>query len=222
MGLFSRLLDPNYWVLIMLALPGMLAGLTFHEYAHAWMANKLGDPTAKMMGRLTLNPLRHLNLIGTLAIVLLGFGWAKPVPISPDNFANRKRGILLVSFAGPASNLILAVFFAILAQLTNLVPTETSSFFVYIQAVLGLAVFYNLVLALFNLIPIPPLDGSQILFSLIPLRNIKLVLWLQRYGFIILLLLIFTGVLGIIIFRPSYIVASLITGRNIFNVPFVR
>lgn len=222
MGLFSRLLDPNYWVLIMLALPGMLAGLTFHEYAHAWMANKLGDPTAKMMGRLTLNPLRHLNLIGTLAIVLLGFGWAKPVPISPDNFANRKRGILLVSLAGPASNLILAVFFTILVRLTSLVPTETSSFLVYIQAVLGLAVFYNLVLALFNLIPIPPLDGSQILFSLIPLRNIKLVLWLQRYGFIILLLLIFTGVLGIIIFRPSYIVASLITGRNIFNIPFVR
>jgi len=222
MGLFSRLLDPNYWVLIMLALPGMLAGLTFHEYAHAWMANKLGDPTAKMMGRLTLNPLRHLNLIGTLAIVLLGFGWAKPVPISPDNFADRKRGILLVSLAGPASNLILAVVFTILVRLTSLLPTETSSFLVYIQTVLGLAVFYNLVLALFNLIPIPPLDGSQILFSLIPLRNIKLVLWLQRYGFIILLLLIFTGVLGIIIFRPSYIVASLITGRNIFNVPFVR
>lgn len=222
MGLFSRWTNPDYWIMVLLALPGMLAGLTFHEYAHAWVANKMGDETAKMMGRLTLNPLRHLNIIGTLAIVLFGFGWAKPVPISPDNFKNRKRGIILVSFAGPLSNLILAVAFTILARLANLLPGENSSFIAYIQTILGLAVFYNLVLAFFNLIPVPPLDGSQILFSLIPIRNVKVVFWLQRYGFIILLVLIVSGLLGIIIFRPSFILASLMSGRNVFNIPFVR
>jgi len=222
MGLFSRWTNPDYWIMVMLALPGMLAGLTFHEYAHAWVANKIGDPTAKMMGRLTLNPLRHLNLIGTLAIVLLGFGWAKPVPINPDNFRDRRKGTLLVSIAGPGANLVLALLLAALFRLVGLISPQTSSVIAYIQGILGLAVFYNLILAFFNMIPIPPLDGSQILFSLIPLRNVKVVFWLQRYGFIILLLLIFTGVLGIIIFRPSYIVASLITGRNIFSIPFVR
>jgi Zn-dependent protease len=222
MGLFSRWINPDYWIMVLLALPGMLTGLTFHEYAHAWAANKMGDETAKMMGRLTLNPLRHLNIIGTIAIVLFGFGWAKPVPISPDNFRNRKRGIILVSFAGPLANLILAVAFTVLARLSNLLPGGGISFIAYVQAILGLAVFYNLILALFNLIPIPPLDGSQILFSLIPLRNVKVVFWLQRYGFILLLVLLISGLLGIIIFQPSFILASLMTGRNVLNIPFVR
>ncbi|MCK4232276.1 site-2 protease family protein, partial [candidate division WOR-3 bacterium] len=161
MGLFSRWTNPDYWIMVMLALPGMLAGLTFHEFAHAWMANKLGDPTAKMMGRLTLNPLRHLNLIGTLAIVLLGFGWAKPVPINPDNFRDRRKGTLLVSIAGPGANLVLALLLAALFRLVGLISLQTSPVIAYIQGILGLAVFYNLILAFFNMIPIPPLDGSQ-------------------------------------------------------------
>jgi len=220
MGLFSRWTNPDYWIMVMLALPGMLAGLTFHEFAHAWMANKLGDPTAKMMGRLTLNPLRHLNLIGTLAIVLLGFGWAKPVPINPDNFRDRRKGILLVSIAGPGANLVLALLFAALFRLVGLISLQTSSVIAYIQGILGLAVFYNFILAFFNIIPIPPLDGSQILFSLIPLRNVKVVFWLQRYGFIILLVLIFTRVLWYIISVPSLYLTAILAGPKALSIIF--
>ncbi len=220
MGLFSRWTNPDYWIMVMLALPGMLAGLTFHEFAHAWMANKLGDPTAKMMGRLTLNPLRHLNLIGTMAIVLLGFGWAKPVPINPDNFRDRRKGTLLVSIAGPGANLVLALLLAALFRLVGLISLQTSSVIAYIQGILGLAVFYNFILAFFNIIPIPPLDGSQILFSLIPLRNIKVVFWLQRYGFIILLVLIFTRVLWYIIGVPSLYLTAILAGPSALSIIF--
>ena len=220
MGLFSRWTNPDYWIMVMLALPGMLAGLTFHEFAHAWMANKLGDPTAKMMGRLTLNPLRHLNLIGTMAIVLLGFGWAKPVPINPDNFRDRRKGTLLVSIAGPGANLVLALLLAALFRLVGLISLQTSSVIAYIQGILGLAVFYNFILAFFNIIPIPPLDGSQILFSLLPLRYTNALLWLRRYGFIILLVLIFTRVLWYIIGVPSLYHTAILAGPKALSIQF--
>lgn len=219
-GYFSRFADPRFWIMILLALPGMLTGLTFHEFSHAWMANRMGDPTAKMMGRLTLNPLRHLNIIGTLALVFLGFGWAKPVPINPDNFKDRRKGTLLVSIAGPGSNLVLALLFAVLFRLVGLISLQTSSVIAYIQGILGLAVFYNLILAFFNMIPIPPLDGSQILFSLLPLRYTNALLWLQRYGFIILLVLIFTRVLWYIIGVPSLYLTSLLAGPSALGILF--
>ncbi len=219
MNFISRITDPHYWTIILLALPGMLMGLTFHEFAHAWMANKLGDSTAKMMGRLSLNPMRHLSLVGTLAIIFFGFGWAKPVPISPDNFNNRKRGTILVSLAGPASNLILALAFAAISRIIALTPFSLTSFGTYLIVILGLAVFYNVILALFNLIPIPPLDGSQIFFSLISLKHIKVVLWLQKYGFILLIILMLSGLLSILIVKPAFFLTSFMIGNNPFNIP---
>lgn len=217
-GFFSRLADINYWLTILLALPGILIGLTFHEFAHAWMANRLGDPTAKMMGRLTLNPLKHLNLIGTLAIIFFRFGWAKPVPINPDNFMDRRKGMILVSVAGPASNLILAIAFAVISRLLSLIPPDPYAIMSYIMAILVFAVFYNLILAFFNIIPIPPLDGSQILFSLLPLRYTNALLWLQRYGFIILLVLIFTRVLWYIIGVPSLYLTAILAGPSALGI----
>lgn len=217
-GFFSRFADINYWLTILLALPGILIGLTFHEFAHAWMANRLGDPTAKMMGRLTLNPLKHLNLIGTLAIIFFRFGWAKPVPINPDNFMDRRKGMILVSVAGPASNLILAIAFAVISRLLSLIPPDPYAIMSYIMAILVFAVFYNLILAFFNIIPIPPLDGSQILFSLLPLRYTNAFLWLQRYGFIILLVLIFTRVLWYIIGVPSLYLTAILAGPSALGI----
>lgn len=217
-GFFSRLADINYWLNILLALPGILIGLTFHEFAHAWMANRLGDPTAKMMGRLTLNPLKHLSLIGTLAIIFFRFGWAKPVPINPDNFMDRRKGMILVSVAGPASNLILAIAFAVISRLLSLIPPDPYAIMSYIMAILVFAVFYNLILAFFNIIPIPPLDGSQILFSLLPLRYTNALLWLQRYGFIILLVLIFTRVLWYIIGVPSLYLTAILAGPSALGI----
>ncbi len=195
-----------------MAVPGWVLGLSFHEFAHAWAANKQGDPTAKMLGRLTLNPLRHLDIIGTIAIIIFRIGWAKPVPINPDNFKNRRKGTILVSLAGPAANFLLAVAFAVVFRLVSLVPADPYNIVSYALSILGLAVFYNFILAFFNLIPIPPLDGSQILFSLLPLRTVNFQLWFQRYGFIILILLLVSGVLWPVILVPSGILTRLLAG----------
>lgn len=215
---FRNFLNPEYWKFILLSLPGMLVGLTFHEFAHAWMANKLGDPTAKMMGRLTLNPLKHLDVIGTLALVFFRFGWAKPVPINPDNFENRRKGTILVSIAGPGSNLLAAIVFGLAFRLVALIPADPYNILVYVLYVLAFAVFFNLILAFFNIIPIPPLDGSQILFALLPLRFINSLLWLRRYGFIILLLLVISGVLWFVIGIPSKFLTYVLAGRLALNI----
>lgn len=215
---FRNFLNPEYWKFILLSLPGMLVGLTFHEFAHAWMANKLGDPTAKMMGRLTLNPLKHLDVIGTLALVFFRFGWAKPVPINPDNFKDRRKGTILVSIAGPGSNLLAAIVFGLAFRLVALIPADPYNILVYVLYVLAFAVFFNLILAFFNIIPIPPLDGSQILFALLPLRFINSLLWLRRYGFIILLLLVISGVLWFVIGIPSKFLTYVLAGRLALNI----
>lgn len=209
---FRNLLSLEYWKFALLAVPGWLLGLSFHEFAHAWVADKMGDPTAKMMGRLTLNPFKHLDIIGTIAIIVFRFGWARPVPINPDNFRDRKKGTILVSLAGPSANLLLAVAFAALFRLVSLVPADPYNIVLYVLSILGLAVFYNLILTFFNLLPIPPLDGSQILFSLLPLRTVNFQLWFRRYGFIILILLMVLGVLGPVIILPSAVLTRVLAG----------
>ncbi len=210
--MFSRFADPLYWKAILLALPGMLIGLVIHEFAHAWMANRMGDPTPRDYGRLTLNPLRHLDLIGTLALVFLRFGWAKPVPINPNNFKNPRKGTILVSIAGPGSNLILALIFGLGFRLLALIIPESTPVGDLFKGMLGMAVLYNFLLAFFNIIPVPPLDGSQILFSLLPARFGNALFWLQRYGFIILIALVALGVLWPVIGIPSVLLTALIAG----------
>ena len=179
-------------MLVIFTLIILLFSIMIHEIAHGASAYSLGDPTAKYMGRLTLNPLKHLDPVGSvlvpLSLALIGaplIGWAKPVPINPNNFRDKKWGELKVSFAGPASNLFIALFFGIFLRILLYFGfTET-----FIQAA-GYIVFINLLLALFNLIPIPPLDGSHILFSFIPSSE-QLKLALSRYGFFILIFIIF-------------------------------
>lgn len=173
----------------------LLFSLVIHEVSHGWMALSLGDHTAKNEGRLSLNPLDHLDPIGSILVPLmlyvatLGhgplFGWAKPVPVNPFNFRNQKWGTLKVALAGPAANFSVAVFFALLIRFLPLSPGLVS--------LLSIVVIYNLLLGFFNLVPIPPLDGSQILFSLLPERFFELRNFLQQYGLVLLMLFIFFG-----------------------------
>ena len=173
---------PNLLSLILIA-PPILIALTFHEVAHGWVAYKFGDPTAKMAGRLTLNPIPHLDPIGTILLFLVHFGWAKPVPVNPAYFQNPKRDLMWVSLAGPASNLLLALFFGLIFRMLlggGLLRGGEITHVLIIM--LNYAVLINIVLAVFNLIPIPPLDGSKILAGLMPRDLERYYLEFERYG----------------------------------------
>lgn len=173
------------------AIPAILIAITFHEFAHGKMASILGDPTPGQTGRLTLNPLRHLDLFGTLMLLIVGFGWAKPVQINPTYFKDPRKGTIYTSLAGPAMNLVLAYFAVFVLYL--LMPSG------WLLSFLTHLIWFNVVLAVFNLIPVPPLDGSKVLFGLLPTRIRMKLLPLQQYGNVILIVLLLTGLLGRVI-----------------------
>ncbi|MDI3269360.1 MAG: site-2 protease family protein [Bacillota bacterium] len=174
---------------LLYGLPGLVVAFTFHEYAHALVATLLGDPTARRLGRLSLNPLVHIDWIGLLLLFIVHFGWAKPVPVNPGYFRHPRRGMLWVALAGPATNFILAF---ILAWLWIHIPfLQTGGWNVMIQ----LAIMFNIALGAFNLIPIPPLDGSRIAAAFMPESLARRWDQFERYSWIILLLLLVTGVL---------------------------
>ncbi len=175
-----HIIDSIIWV------PGLLLALTIHEYAHGRMAYELGDPTPARAGRLTLNPLAHLDIMGTIALFLFHIGWAKPVPINPYYFQNPKRDIALVSIAGPGANFILAVITGIMAKvLSGFSDMHFWRMLVYTMEI-------NVVLMIFNLIPIPPLDGSKLLFMLAGVSE-DTAMALERIGPILLIAVIFIG-----------------------------
>lgn len=180
--------NPQLGILLIVAL---VVSLTFHEFSHAFVANKLGDPTAKNMGRLTLNPLAHLDPLGTLFLIVARFGWGKPVPFNPLNLKNPRRDAALISLAGPMSNFILAISSSLLVRLLNI-----GGIF---GAFLYLVVLYNLTLGIFNLIPVGPLDGNKIVYGFLPMN--LAVQWqeLQRYGMFILLFLVFTNTTSLVL-----------------------
>lgn len=190
-----------------------------HEVAHGAMAERLGDPTARLAGRLSLNPIRHLDPIGSivlpLILFLIGspvlFGWAKPVPINPLNFRDKKWGEAKVSIAGPAINLLIAVVFGLTLRL---LPKDILFLNQGIIPIFSFISLINFVLAFFNLVPIPPLDGSWILFSFLPPGQNNIKYFLQRYGFIILLLFLFLGGVNFLYYLSSSIF-GLISGVGI-------
>ena len=194
---------------LVLLIPVLLFALVFHEFSHGWVANKLGDPTAKYAGRLTLNPMAHLDLFGSLMILFVGFGWAKPVPVDSRYLANPRTDMMKIAFAGPAANLLLAFIAGSLIRLTGNMGVLSSMLIMFAQI--------NIMLAVFNMIPIPPLDGSQIFSGLMIRHNPDLVIKLQVYGPQILMGLILFGM-----FTPVSPILWLISPfENFFMLLFV-
>lgn len=174
--------DPIAFLIIF---PGLLLSITIHEFAHAWTADKLGDPTPRHQGRVTLNPLAHLDPLGTLAMLLTRFGWGKPVEFDPYNLKNPVRDTALIALAGPVSNLLVALLLAVVAR-SGILPLE------WVGLGIIQVLFINVALAIFNLIPVYPLDGSKILVALLPRRSAyEYDEIMHKYGLFILLLLIF-------------------------------
>lgn len=187
-------------------LPGILIALTFHEFAHGAAAFAMGDDTAKRSGRLSLDPLKHIDPMGFLMLLLVRFGWAKPVPINENNFRNRNIGLFLVSIAGITMNLILALIFHFVTYFSiGLIDVPA-----YYQVMNGI-VRINIMLAAFNLLPIPPLDGSKIIYSFLPLKLRYKFYQYESYGTIILLLLLISGSIG---FFLSPVISGIINFLN--------
>ncbi len=202
------------------SLPGFLLGIVCHEAAHAWMANRHGDPTAKMMGRMTLDPTGHYDLFGTIIFPLVGaimgwsmFGWAKPVPVDTRRFKNVKSGIFWVSFAGPLANLILMVIAAFLYAILVTKVSSTFSLHQIFSEMLVNMIQINVLLAMFNLIPIPPLDGSKMVSSMLNYENARRFEELQRYSFMFFFLFLFTPILSWIL-SPALLAANILV--NVF------
>lgn len=171
-----------YWILV--AVPSILIAATVHEYAHAYTAFRLGDPTAKAEGRLTLNPLKHIDPIGAIFMILFRFGWSKPVPINEYNFEKRELYTALTALAGPASNLLFAIFSALIYKVVSPDPTSPIAFLLYSFATI------NVALAIFNLLPIPPLDGHKVVRAILPSQLRYYWERLEKYSIILILLLI--------------------------------
>jgi Zn-dependent protease len=189
--------------------------ITVHEVAHGWVAKLYGDKTADQQGRLTLNPIKHIDLVGTLIlpglllITFSGFifGWAKPVPVDARNFKNPKKAMMMVALAGPLSNLLMAIGWALLARLGVAIGIEYITMPLIYTGIAGITI--NLVLALINLLPIPPLDGSRIISGLLPDYWAWQFNRLERFGFLILILLLATNALSLILAYPMYYVQQL-------------
>ncbi len=188
---------------LLLSLPAVLISLSVHESAHGYVANKLGDPTAKNLGRITLNPMKHFDLLGFLSMVIFRVGWANPVPINARNFKNPRRDMAISAAAGPLSNLCLAFIFAILLKILNVAygfitfTSETAFFVMYLLEIMLLSgVVLNINLMIFNLIPIPPFDGSRILYVFLPTELYFKVMRYERYIMIAFILFFATGALS--------------------------
>jgi len=215
---FDFLNQINFNLLIIQA-PVILLSLTVHEYFHGWTANKLGDPTAELRGRLTLNPIAHLDVLGTILMFVVGFGWAKPVPIDARNFKDPRKGTLLVAIAGPLSNLVTAVIAGIILRpmipkiLTGeIAPGSIDSIAVII---LVLALVYGIALAVFNMIPIPPLDGSRVMYAILPDKYLYPYSRFEPYGVIFLFgLFIFGGGIFRYLLYPLSYISVLFSGYD--------
>jgi len=175
--------------------PPFLFALTMHELAHGYVAYQLGDPTAKNQGRLTLNPLKHLDPLGVIAFIIMKIGWAKPVPVNPNYFKNPQQGMLLVALAGPGSNVVLAIASAFLAKFFVLFDMIPLFILQPLVSMLVASVWINIMLAVFNCLPIPPLDGSKVLMGLLPPSALRSYMKLEPFGFILLLILFYTGII---------------------------
>ncbi|MDA2918505.1 site-2 protease family protein [Desulfobacterota bacterium AH_259_B03_O07] len=215
-------MDLNFKLIIIQA-PVILLSLTVHEYCHGWVANYLGDDTAMRQGRLTLNPIVHLDVIGTILMFIVGFGWAKPVPVNPHNFEDPRKGMLLVALAGPAANLLTAICAGLILRyiVPSLLTSEQAISGIYSTSlvIIILSLQYGVALAIFNMIPIPPLDGSRVLYGLLPEKQAYAYSRFEPYGMLILVgLFIFGGrVFTYILWYPVSVIAEALSGLGYFQ-----
>lgn len=214
-GILSNLSTPQ---LISVLIIPVLFAIVVHEVAHGWVAKHLGDPTAQRLGRLTLNPLKHIDPVGTILVpallVLLRtgfvFGWAKPVPVTWENLRRPKRDMALVAAAGPAANFLMAIFWALMVQLSRALP-DTVGWIAEPLLYMGLAgILANVLLMVFNLIPLPPLDGGRVAVGLLPGPLSYRLSQVEPYGFFILIGLMLLGVLSMIVFPVAELVVRLV------------
>lgn len=192
--MLSRLFD---FKTLLIGLPVTLIALTFHELAHGWVSGKLGDPTPKRDGRMTLNPLAHLDLYGTILMVLTGFGWAKPVMVNPMYYKDKKKGMALVGIAGPLMNVILAFVGVIIMMIFAVLEVKigiSQNVVSLISYIMQVFIIRNLCFAVFNLIPIPPLDGSRVIGMFLPDNIYYKLMQFERYSMILIIILSLTGV----------------------------
>jgi Zn-dependent protease len=188
--------------------PALLA-VTLHEVAHGFIAERMGDPTARLLGRLSLNPVKHLDPIGTIALLVFGFGWARPVPVNANNLRNTKTDMIWVALAGPTANLLLALFSALLLRVIVYIAAmlpETSSMLPMIKPIGLMAAFglyINVILCLFNLMPIPPLDGGRVLMGVLPERQSQMLRRVEPFGMLLIVFLIFGTSIWSTVFGPA-------------------
>ena len=204
--------------LSIMLVPGLLA-ITCHEVSHGYIAWRYGDPTARMLGRLTLNPIKHIDIIGTLMIFFVGIGWAKPVPVVYENLRNPKRDMIWVAAAGPVTNILLALVSAIilrgLVAFASFAASGTQLAMIIEPLVLMLAfsVYINLLLAIFNMIPLPPLDGGRVLSGLLPYRQAAALARIEPYGMVIIIVLVFfTNIFSYVILPLLNVGVQLLAG----------
>lgn len=192
MGLISQIFEPYGIIKFVITTPLLIYSIIFHEIAHGWVANKMGDPTAKWLGRLSLNPIKHLDPIGTIMLLFFGFGWAKPVPVNFNKLSDSRKGLIFVSAAGITVNILIA-FIALFVQRQFFAIPSAGVTSVILGYALGYAAYINIILAAFNLIPIPPLDGSKILMGFSSRRFQYSLARLEPYGFFIIIGLLWLG-----------------------------
>lgn len=201
--------------------PALLA-ITAHEVAHGFLADKLGDPTARLLGRLTLNPFKHLDPIGTVALLFVGFGWARPVPVNFNNLAHPKKDMIWVALAGPLTNFGLALLSVLLLKVLGYLgkafpDASLAQVFQPLSLMAAFSLYINVILAVFNLLPIPPLDGGRVLIGLLPEKQGDFLARFEAFGFVILLLVIFATPVWSLVLQPviHFIVASLAGGDTL-------
>ncbi len=200
--MFGRdIFSPEGMMSILMSLPGILLGFVLHEFAHALMADKLGDPTPRSQGRITLNPIAHIDIVGFILILIAGFGWAKPVMTNPRNYKNLRRDSILISIAGPLTNLLIATAFILIMKVFAITNAFSSN--EQLQMIIRLVLYYsayiNVVLFSLNILPIPALDGYHVITNLFNTWKYRIFSILEQYGMFIFILLAITGVLGMIL-----------------------